>query len=55
MIRDAVTAKDFYSGTSHTDYAKLIVDDVGRSAIAWLGVWLADTINRAGSKVEGAE
>ncbi|GAB86005.1 cutinase family protein [Gordonia rubripertincta] len=53
LIRDAVTAKDFYSGTSHTDYAKLVVDEVGRSAIAWLGVWLADTINKAGLKVEG--
>ncbi|UOG22408.1 hypothetical protein MTX80_05125 [Gordonia amicalis] len=50
LIRDAVTAKDFYSGNVHTNYAKLVVDEVGRSAIGWLGVWLAEAIDKAGSK-----
>ncbi|GAC00505.1 hypothetical protein GONAM_16_00040 [Gordonia namibiensis NBRC 108229] len=43
---------DFYSGNSHTNYAKLVVDEAGRSAISWLGLWLTDTINKAGAEVE---
>lgn len=53
LIRDAVTAKDFYSGNAHTNYAKFVVDELGRSAITWLGGWLADTIDTAGSESEG--
>ncbi len=53
LIRDAVTAKDFYSGNAHTNYAKFVVDEVGRSAIGWLGgVWLAEAIDKAGSRSE---
>ncbi|MEO9327652.1 cutinase family protein [Gordonia aurantiaca] len=47
IIRDAVTAKEFYSGNAHTDYARFVVDKVGRTAIAWLGDWLADSIDEA--------
>ena len=53
LIRDAVTAKDFYSGNAHTNYAKFVVDELGRSAITWLGGWLADTIDAAASESEG--
>ncbi|WP_247611521.1 cutinase family protein [Gordonia paraffinivorans] len=47
IIRDAVTAKEFYSGHAHTDYARFVVDELGRTAIAWLGDWLAESIDAA--------
>ncbi len=47
IIRDAVAAKEFYSGHAHTDYARFVVDELGRTAIAWLGDWLAESIDAA--------
>ncbi|WP_075836341.1 MULTISPECIES: cutinase family protein [unclassified Rhodococcus (in: high G+C Gram-positive bacteria)] len=47
LVGEGLRAADFFTSGAHTNYNALVVDNAGRSAIAWLSDWLNLQIGRA--------